>query len=189
MGQATEAAAVLSALHPAVVVASDSLRAAATAAALNRPVIADRRLREIHLGAWQGLTGAEAKVAFPDEFEAWLAGQDVRRGSGETYAEVGVRARAALYDALVGVPADGVLIAVTHGGTTRSLVGSFLELPPEHWWRLGPVGNCRWVVLVQAGRGWRLAEYNAGAPTFGAPVPALPNKAEATLSPNGGEHR
>ena len=151
-------------MAPDVVVASDSIRAASTAAALSVPIRTDPRLREIHLGAWQGLTGAEAKVAFPAEFEAWLAGQDVRRGNGETYAEVGVRARAALEDALTTVPENGSLLAVTHGGTSRAAIGSYLGLPAEHWWRLGPLGNCRWSVLIEADRGWRLAEHNAGDP-------------------------
>lgn len=161
---ATAADRLLAAMKPVAVISSDSARAAATAAALRMPVRSDPRLREIHLGAWQGLTGAEAKAAFPAEFDAWLAGRDVRRGNGETYAEVGARARAAVAEALRAVPDDGVLIAVTHGGTSRALIGSFLELPPEHWWRLGPLGNCRWTIIQQADRGWRLAEHNAGDP-------------------------
>ncbi len=166
--QATVAGRVLAATRPDVVVASDSIRAACTAGALGLPFDTDSRLREINLGAWQGLTGKQAKDAFPAEFEAWLAGMDVRRGNGETYAEVGVRARAALASALAAAPAAGSVLAVTHGGTCRAVIGTCLELPPEHWWRLGPMGNCRWSVLVEAGRGWRLAEYNAGAEATGS---------------------
>lgn len=152
------------ALQPDVVLASDSIRAAATAAALALPVLAEPRLREIHLGAWQGMTGCEAEIAFPEEFRAWLAGEDVRRGNGETYAEVGVRARAALCEALSGAPEGGLVIAVTHGGTSRAAIASFLDLPPGSWWRLGPLGNCRWSSLTETDRGWRLAEHNAGEP-------------------------
>lgn len=161
--QAAAAARVLAATKPDVVVASDSVRAASTAGALGVAFATDPRLREINLGAWQGRTGPEAKAAFPAEFEAWLAGTDVRRGNGETYAEVSVRAQAALNEALAAVPADGLVLAVTHGGTCRATIGSFLGLPPEHWWRLGPVGNCHWSVLAEAGRGWRLVEFNVGA--------------------------
>ena len=56
------------------------------------PVSLDQRLREIHLGDWQGLTRAEARSRFPDEYASWQAGSDERRGGGETYAEVGARA-------------------------------------------------------------------------------------------------
>lgn len=157
------AAGVLAATKPDVVVSSDSIRAASTARALGLPFDTDSRLREINLGAWQGLTGAQARDAFPAEFDAWLAGTDVRRGNGEIYAEVGIRARAGLEAALDAAPVGGSVLAVTHGGTCRAVIGTYLGLPPEHWWRLGPVGNCRWSVLVEADRGWRLAEFNAGA--------------------------
>jgi glucosyl-3-phosphoglycerate phosphatase len=151
-------------MRPDLVVASDSTRAASTAAALSLNVVPEPRLREIHLGAWQGLTGGEAEVAFPAEFSAWVAGQDVRRGNGETYAEVGARAHAALHGALRSVPAGGLLVAVTHGGTSRAVIGCYLDLPADSWWRLGPLGNCRWSVLTETTRGWRLAEHNAGEP-------------------------
>jgi probable phosphoglycerate mutase len=39
-----------------------------------------------------------------------------------------------------------------------------LELDPDTWWRLAPLGNCRWSLLSDMGRGWRLAEHNAGSP-------------------------
>ena len=122
----------------------------------------DDRLREIYLGKWQGLTREEAAERFPDEHDAWMRGEDVRRGGGETYREVGARAGAALGEALQPVPGGGLLVAVTHGGTTRAVIGTMLSLPPEHWWRLAPLGNARWSLLVEGGRGWRLAEHNAG---------------------------
>ena len=123
---------------------------------------ADDRLREIHLGTWQGLTREEAAARFPDEYDAWVRGDDVRRGDGETYAEVGVRAGAALDDALALVPDGGLLIAVTHGGTARAVIGSALGLQPSDWWRFAPLGNARWSVLLETERGYRLAEHNAG---------------------------
>jgi broad specificity phosphatase PhoE len=122
----------------------------------------DDRLREIYLAQWQGLTREEAAERFPEEHDAWVHGRDVRRGGGETYAEVGVRAGAALTAALVGVPESGLLIAVTHGGTARAVLGTMLELAPGDWWRLAPLGNARWSLLLETERGWRLAEHNAG---------------------------
>lgn len=146
---------------------SDSERARATAGALEAAcrgaAVPDARLREIDLGGWQGLTAAQAQAAFPDEYAGWRDGLDVRRGSGETYAEVAVRAVNAVRGALSDVPAGGVLVAVTHGGTARALIGALLELPIETWWRLAPLGNARWSVLVEADRGWRLGQHNAGA--------------------------
>ena len=60
--------------------------------------------------------------------------------------------------------ADGLVIAVTHGGTARSTIGVLLDLDPASWWRMGPLGNCRWSVLVEGDNGWRLVEHNAGVP-------------------------
>lgn len=162
--QASAAAAVLAALRASYVVSSDLRRASDTAAALGLPARLDSRLREIDLGGWQGLSREEIQNRYPGEWAAWVAGADVRRGGGETYAEVGVRACAALEESLRELEPDGVLVAVTHGGTARAAIGAMLALAPESWWRLAPLGNCRWSVLVETARGWRLAEHNAGDP-------------------------
>jgi broad specificity phosphatase PhoE len=160
------AATVLAALTPDLVVTSSAGRARASAGyverALGLTAAPDDRLREIHLGAWQGLTRDEAASRYPGEYDAWVRGDDVRRGDGETYAEVSVRAGAALDDALALVPAGGLLVAVTHGGTARAVIGSALGLAPSDWWRFAPLGNARWSVLLETERGYRLAEHNAG---------------------------
>ncbi|MDQ6650910.1 MAG: histidine phosphatase family protein [Actinomycetota bacterium] len=164
-GQALAVSVGVADLAPTALVSSDSQRALATAAPLGTacrlPVTPLAGLREIHLGSWQGLTGDQAAAAYPSEFADWLAGLDVRRGSGETYAEVAARAVAALREPLTQIDHDGVLVAVTHGGTARAVLGSLLGLPVETWWRLAPLGNARWSVLVEADRGWRLGEHNA----------------------------
>ncbi len=164
--QTQVAAAVLSTLRLAALVSSDQQRALDTAATLGvrigLPPRPDPRLREIGLGCWQGLTREQARERFPAEYAAWAGGADVRRGGGETYAEVGVRAVAAVRAALAAVPAGSTLVCVTHGGTARAAIGTLLELAPASWWRLAPLGNARWSVLVETGRGWRLEEHNAG---------------------------
>jgi len=114
------------------------------------PVTADARLREIDVGAWQGLTGVEAQARFPEEYAAWRVGSDVRRGDGETYEEVGERAAAAARELAAGLGPDGLGGIVTHGGTARSLIGRILELPVEHWWQLAALGNCCYALLREA---------------------------------------
>jgi glucosyl-3-phosphoglycerate phosphatase len=164
--QASRAATALAKLKPAAIVASDLQRAATTAGALSErvgvEVRTDKRLREIGLGAWEGLLREEVEQEFPGEFAAWMRGEDVRRGGGETYAEVAARGSAAVLEALE--QTDGLVVAVTHGGTARSTIGMLLELETESWWRLGPLGNCRWSVLIEGEHGWRLVEHNAGVP-------------------------
>src|SRR5687768_15102812 len=44
-------------------------------------------LCEVDLGAWQGLDDDEVALRFPDEWEAWRCGRDIKRGGGESYAE------------------------------------------------------------------------------------------------------
>jgi probable phosphoglycerate mutase len=60
--------------------------------------------------------------------------------------------------------AGATLVAVTHGGTARATIGTLIGLPPDTWWRLAPLANCRWSLLADIGRGWRLEEHNAGSP-------------------------
>ncbi len=166
--QADAAAVVLAGAGVTHILTSDLQRARDTAGALARvtglPPVAAPALREIHLGGWQGLSRGEVARMFPDEYMAWETGEDVRRGGGETYAEVGLRAVEAIHAMLPAMPGHGVLVAVTHGGTARAVIGTMLDIDTASWWRFAPLGNCRWSVLVETPRGWRLAEHAAGTP-------------------------
>ena len=162
---------MLAAVAPAVLLSSDLSRARDTAVALGTaagvaPVL-DQRLRELHLGSWEGLSSPEAADRHPGEHAAWLGGVDVRRGGGETYREAGERAAACLLEHLPVVAPGGTLVAVTHGGTARAALGVLLELPDASWGRLVVLGNACWSVLVEADLGWRLERHNAGAAPAG----------------------
>ncbi len=175
--QVAAVAPLIRAMNPELVVSSDLQRCRDTAAGLDLPFRTDPRLREIDLGRWSGLTGAEAAERFPAEDRAWRAGEDVRRGGGETYREVAARAGTLLDEIRAeGLPTepDGLIVFVLHGGTGRSLIGHVLELPPELWWHFGPLANCRWSQLRLAEGGFRLTEHNAG--------PLLPGKIGAAGS-------
>jgi broad specificity phosphatase PhoE len=166
--QAEAAAVAVAPMQPDGLVSSDLTRALDTANAVSAEagtdVAIDPRLREIHLGEWQGLTRAEARAKFPDEYTRWQTGEDARRGGGETYAEVGARAAECVYDWLDQLGPGSLLVAVTHGGTARATIGTLLGMAPDSWWRLAPLSNCRWSLLADMGRGWRLEEHNAGSP-------------------------
>ena len=161
--QARTAAAYLARLAPARIVTSDLARAADTAAYLGTlasvDVEADPRLREVDVGEWSGLSRAEIAERFPDDYAAWLRGEDIRRGGGETSTEVVERAVAAVSDRL---PADGPVVVVTHGGTSRDLVIALLGLPRESRRVFAVLGNARWAALARHGDGWRLTAYNVG---------------------------
>jgi glucosyl-3-phosphoglycerate phosphatase len=166
--QAIAAAVAVTPMQPDALVSSDLGRTADTAAAVaaetGLDIVLDPRLREINLGLWQGLTRAEARERYPEEYEGWQAGEDRRRGDGETYAEVGARARECVIEWLDRLGAGATLLAVTHGGTARATIGTMLGFDPDLYWRLAPLGNCRWSLLADIGRGWRLEEHNAGSP-------------------------
>jgi broad specificity phosphatase PhoE len=166
--QAAAAAVAVASMEPDAIVTSDLARARDTAQAVGDEVgvelYEDVRLREIDLGSWQGLTRAEARAAFPEEYERWRCGEDARRGGGETYAEVGARAAECVAEWSEKLGAGSLVVAVTHGGTARSTIGTLLGMHPDTWWRLAPLGNCRWSLLGDIGRGWRLEEHNAGSP-------------------------
>jgi broad specificity phosphatase PhoE len=123
-------AAFVSELHASAVelVSSDLVRAEQTAACvattLGVPVRTDAALREVYLGDWEGLRPAEAATRFPEEWRAWSAGLDVRRGQGETQEEAGRRVAAVIDRELRTLtPANhlgGVLVVVGHGLALRA---------------------------------------------------------------------
>ena len=80
----------------------------------------DQRLREINLGAWEGLTHKQVRALDPVEFRKREADKwNVRVSGGESYADVAKRAERWL----INVRRD--TFAVTHGGFTRILRGLF----------------------------------------------------------------
>jgi probable phosphoglycerate mutase len=140
--QAREAAAALAPLEPRLVVSSDLRRAHQTAAVIAArcrvPLYLTPALREIELGAWQGLTREAAAARFPDEYAAWHAQPDdphLRRGGGERLDEVSQRVVAVL--STIVARDDGLrpVVVVSHGialqAALRHLVGDIAGDPPH----------------------------------------------------------
>jgi len=168
--QALEAAALVAAMHPDLVVSSDLRRADQTAqkivALTGQPLIHDSRLRERHLGHWQGLTRDEVQARYPGEFADWLAGRDVTRRGGESRQEVATRALKALDE----LAEAELTVLVSHGATSMCLTAALLGLPQTPS-ILGPLANCHWTELRDSGDGWTLRAHNAGPP--GPVIPLL----------------
>jgi broad specificity phosphatase PhoE len=172
LAQAEQVATVLAELVPSAIYSSDLSRARQTAEPLARacglPVITDPRLREIHVGSWEGLTIEEMFSQLDDDLKrAYLAGEDVRRSpTGETVAEVGERAGAALEE-IGQAAADGsTVVVVMHGLAARAGVCWLLGFPTESWKRLSGLHNCGWIMVERHRTGdyWRITEYNVTAP-------------------------
>lgn len=168
--QAIEAAALVAAMRPNLLVTSDLQRAYQTAEKLasltGLQLRTDPRLRERHLGHWQGLTREEVARRFPEEFAEWLAGQDVTRRGGESRAEVAERACALVSE----LPPVELTVLVSHGATAMCLSAALLDLPQTPS-VLGPLANCHWTELRNSGTGWTVRAHNAGPP--GPVIPLL----------------
>jgi glucosyl-3-phosphoglycerate phosphatase len=168
--QAFEAAALVAALRPNLIVSSDAQRAMQTAGPLGEitglKVVPEPRLRERSLGHWEGLTRDEVAQRYPDEYDDWIAGRDVSRRGGETREQVAERA----CDAFAGISDDIQLaVIVTHSATAMALCAALLGLDPRQP-VLAPLANCHWSEL-RHGSKWELRAHNVGAP--GPVIPRL----------------
>jgi probable phosphoglycerate mutase len=84
----------------------------------------DARIQEINLGAWDGLTDAQAKALDPAAYEKRMANKGEIRvpGGGENYADVAARLESWVHDL------GHDTFAVSHGAATRILRGLFQGL-------------------------------------------------------------
>jgi broad specificity phosphatase PhoE len=184
--QAAAAAEVLSKHQPLLIVSSDLRRAFDTAVVLAErtglPVRADTRLRETHLGDWQGLTHKEVDAAAPGARLAWRDDATWAPHGGESRVDVAARGLPLITELLADEPgwgaADGPerpVVLVTHGGWIAALTAALLRLPVANWPVLGGMGNASWTQLSghaaddadPEGVNWRLDVWNASAQVSG----------------------
>ncbi len=168
LAQARAAAGELARLGPAAIVASDLVRATATAeplaAAAALPVALDPRLREIHAGRWEGLTRDEIAAAGDgDLLAAWRRGEDVALGGGERPSEIGRRGAQSLREHAAGLD-GGTLVVVAHGALLRAATLQLLGLEQPRWTVLGGLPNGAWGVLEPGHATWRLVAWGLTAP-------------------------
>lgn len=107
------------------IVASDLRRARETASAiatlLELPIETDRRLRELDVGAWSGLTRSEIERLDPEALQRFEAGDIFARpGGGESRHELRRRALDFATDLARQRPGEAWIV-VTHRGIVRSL--------------------------------------------------------------------
>jgi probable phosphoglycerate mutase len=184
--QAAAAAEVLSKRQPLLIVSSDLRRAYDTAVVLAErtglPMRADTRLRETHLGDWQGLTHTEVDAAAPGARFAWRDDATWAPHGGESRVDVAARGLPLIAELLADEPgwgaADGPerpVVLVTHGGWIAALTAALLRLPVANWPVLGGMGNASWTQLSGYAAddadpdavNWRLDVWNASAQVSG----------------------
>jgi broad specificity phosphatase PhoE len=179
--QAVAAAEVLAKRQPLLIVSSDLRRALDTAMALSEraglPVSVDTRLRETHLGDWQGMTHLEVDAAAPGARLAWRDDARWAPHGGESRLDVAARSMPLVADLVAGQAEWGVdepdrpVVLVAHGGLIAALTAALLRLPVDNWPILGGMGNASWVQLsghsepdaVVEDVRWRLDVWNASA--------------------------
>ncbi|MGO4599636.1 histidine phosphatase family protein [Terrabacter sp. 2RAF25] len=172
--QVAAAAPHLAAYDPALIVSSDLQRAASTADAIagltGVEVRLDARLREVHVGEWQGMHADDVREQYPDLVAALDRGEDPPRGvTGETRAEVAVRAGAVLREVARELLPGETAVVVAHGVSARvaasDLVGLDQDVSDAVFRGLD---NCHWIELVEVGKSfsaltrWRISGWNLG---------------------------
>ncbi|MFD4292597.1 histidine phosphatase family protein [Rhodococcus sp. NPDC058505] len=171
--QAKVAARALADRRPTEIISSDLRRALDTATALGEhaglPVATDPRLRETHLGEWQGLTHSQVDERDPGARAAWRVDATWAPPGGESRIDVADRA-VPVVEELLATRADWAerpVVLVAHGGLIAALTAALLDLPVERWPVLGGLGNTGWVQLSGHGEpdavSWRLDVWNASA--------------------------
>jgi glucosyl-3-phosphoglycerate phosphatase len=175
--QAMQVAPLIALMNPDVIVSSDLQRAVQTAEpvadATGLAVIVDERMRERHLGHWQGLTRDEVQARYPDEFDDWLHGRDLSRRGGESRQQVADRA----VQALEATEGADTAVVVTHGATAMCLTSALLGLPQTPP-VVAPLANCHWTELRRLGERWSVRAHNIGVP--GLVIPAVPVDADVS---------
>jgi broad specificity phosphatase PhoE len=139
--QARDLAARLEHIALDAVYSSDLRRASDTAAEVARTqgleVVQYPELREVDVGAWSGLTRAEAEVRFPDGFARWQEGYP-GWDDGESYEAMTDRVLGTIHGIACAHP-DGRVLVVSHGGPIRALHASALGLDIHTYRRQRPV--------------------------------------------------
>jgi glucosyl-3-phosphoglycerate phosphatase len=186
--QAVAAAETLAKQQPLLIVSSDLRRAYDTAVALGErtglEVRVDRRLRETHLGDWQGMTHAEIDAKAPGARMAWRDDATWAPHGGENRVDVAARSVPLIAELVAGEPEWGAVdeparpvVLVAHGGLIAALTAALLRLPVANWPALGGMGNASSTQLsghstdpdaddLDAIR-WRLDVWNASAQVTG----------------------
>ncbi|MFP5022258.1 histidine phosphatase family protein [Pseudonocardia phyllosphaerae] len=170
--QAAAAAPYLAGFPFDRIISSDLTRAHDTALAvaevIGLPVEVDKRLRETHLGAWQGRTVEEIEAEDPGAIADWRSDPRWTPPGGESRVDVVARALPVVEEldlAWADDPEERSVLLVAHGGMIAGMVCGLLDLPEASWPVIGGMGNAKWAVVARRDDHprWRLSGYNIGA--------------------------
>ncbi|APT92084.1 histidine phosphatase [Corynebacterium phocae] len=152
--QARVAASLLADKGITRIISSDLVRAHETARVISEqlhvPFTADARLRETHLGQWQGRTSAEVDAESPSVRAIWRHDPTWPPPGGESRVDVARRARPVIDELMRTYPEwdNGAVLVVAHGGTITSLTCSLLGLAHQQYSLLSGLKNTHWAQLT-----------------------------------------
>lgn len=152
--QARAAADLMAGKGITKIVASTLTRAAETARVIGErigvDVLLDDRLRETHLGEWQGKSSAEVDDEAPGARAIWRHDPTWAPPGGESRVEVAERARPVIDELMSSYDdwEDASVLVVAHGGAISALVGHLLGLEKHQYGALSGLKNTHWAKLT-----------------------------------------
>lgn len=154
LSQARAAADLLVDKQITAIVSSDLIRARDTAAVIGEKlgikVDVDKRLRETHLGDWQGMTSAEVDEQYPGARAIWRHDPTWAPPQGESRVDVATRARPVIDELMRAHPEwdEGAVLVVAHGGAISALTCHLLGLDHHQYGILSGLKNTHWSQLT-----------------------------------------
>ncbi len=113
---------------------------------LNLVPIQDIRLRELHIGAWEGLTWHEIKQRWPNEWQARL--DDLVRVAppgGESLQQMAARVRLVLAELLAKHRGEEIAL-IAHGGVNRVILLDAIGAPLTQMFHIEQGYGCRNII-------------------------------------------
>jgi broad specificity phosphatase PhoE len=100
------------------------------------PIHTDERLKEMHLGEWEGKTQEEIKQYDATQLEHFWSNPTLYTPqTGETYTDLLKRSTNFMKELTEKYP-NGTILLVTHAITLKSITTHYKQLPLEKWWDL-----------------------------------------------------
>ncbi|MDO4606756.1 MAG: histidine phosphatase family protein [Bowdeniella nasicola] len=171
IAQASAAADSLAAYlegHEVQVVSSPLGRAVVTAQAvadrLGVELLIDEAFRERSFGRFEGLDDAAGSAQYPEEWALWRSDGEAPHIGIEAREQVGERMAAGIERYAAELPAEAVLVVVSHGSAITQGLRLLLGIHDCEWPVLRGLDNCHYSELqggtFAAGQGWRLFSHN-----------------------------
>jgi len=140
ISQAQAVAKELAARKADLIVASPMVRTRQTAEAISKAtglkISFDESWREAAFGQWDGLTIANVKELYSNEWQSWVSSTSAVAGtSGESYEDVAARSELALTNLVLEHPGKTIIV-VTHNYVIRTIAATVLGAPLESVYHL-----------------------------------------------------